>query len=264
MCEWESRPRRTIPTAYYPNQGGRRRHGREFLAITALTTNNHGGRTLAPERYAAISVVPRVVSVPAHPNPRFRRDTAKCPTALGRRAQADFWLPPIQMARSRRRQITPPHSRSSLRLKQETARPSQFPQDDPSFPAGSGISNISLVSLSSRWESGVSTCPGLSTFTRIFLPFSSLSHVRANERQDQGLGLAAISEARASACVSIYSRMFVSLPFRTVMAKTQWSSNVLFVALILPVAKPTTRTRSPCAMNSGGSGYEVSTVSLAF
>jgi hypothetical protein len=60
----------------------------------------------------------------------------------------------------------------------------------------------------------------------------------------KGLGLAAISEARASACVSIYSRMFVSLPFRTVMAKTQSSSNVLFVALILPVAKPTTRTRS--------------------
>src|SRR3984893_16603539 len=80
----------------------------------------------------------------------------------------------------------------------------------------------------------------------------------------QGLGLAAISEARASACVSIYSRMFVTLPFRTVMAKTQWSSNVLFVALILPVAKPTTRTRSPWALNSGGSGYEVSTVSLAF
>src|ERR1700688_725594 len=80
----------------------------------------------------------------------------------------------------------------------------------------------------------------------------------------QGLGLASISEARASACVSIYSPTFVSLPFRTVMAKTQLSSNVLFVALILPVAKPTTRTRSPCAMNSGGFGYEVSTVSLAF
>ena len=29
----------------------------------------------------------------------------------------------------------------------------------------------------------------------------------------QGLGLASISEARASACVSIYSRMLVSLPF---------------------------------------------------
>src|SRR5271165_472861 len=72
------------------------------------------------------------------------------------------------------------------------------------------------------------------------------------------------SEARASACVSIYSRMFVSLPFRTVMAKTQSSSNVLLVAMIFPLAKPTTRTRSPCATNSKGSGYEVSTVSEAF
>src|ERR1700680_282110 len=53
----------------------------------------------------------------------------------------------------------------------------------------------------------------------------------------QSLGLAAVSEARASACVSTYSRTFVNLPFRTVMSKTQWSSNVLFVALILPVAE---------------------------
>jgi hypothetical protein len=43
-------------------------------------------------------------------------------------------------------------------------------------------SNICLVSLLIRWESGVSICPGLSTFTRIFLRFGSLSHVRANER----------------------------------------------------------------------------------
>lgn len=57
--------------------------------------------------------------------------------------------------------------------------------------------------------------------------------------------LGTISEARASACVSTYSRMFVTFPFRTVMAKTQWSSNVLFVALILPVAKPMIRTRFP-------------------
>jgi hypothetical protein len=28
------------------------------------------------------------------------------------------------------------HSRSLLRLKQETARPTQFPQDDPSFARG--------------------------------------------------------------------------------------------------------------------------------
>src|SRR5471030_2226640 len=63
-----------------------------------------------------------------------------------------------------------------------------------------------------------------------------------------------ISEARASASVLIYSRMFVSLPFRTVMSKTQSSLNGLSVALIFPVATPTTRTRSPCATNSGGLG----------
>src|SRR4051795_11574797 len=51
----------------------------------------------------------------------------------------------------------------------------------------------------------------------------------------------------------MYSRMFVSLPLRTVMAKTQSSLNVLFVALIFPFANPTTRTRSPCATNSRGS-----------
>jgi hypothetical protein len=45
----------------------------------------------------------------------------------------------IRWPRSRRRRTTPPHSRSSNRLKQETARPQQFPQDDPSFPAGSRI-----------------------------------------------------------------------------------------------------------------------------
>src|ERR1700756_802992 len=47
--------------------------------------------------------------------------------------------PIFRWPRSRRRQTTPPHSRSSNRLRQETARPPQFPQDDPSFPAGSGI-----------------------------------------------------------------------------------------------------------------------------
>ena len=71
----------------------------------------------------------------------------------------------------------------------------------------------------------------------------------------QDLGLASISEARARACVSIYSLMLSTLPFRTVMSKTHWSLYGLFVALIFPVAKPMTRTRSPCAMNSGGSGY---------
>ena len=46
----------------------------------------------------------------------------------------------------------------------------------PIFPRGIRDSNSCLVSLSIRWESDVSVCPGLSTFTR------SLSHVRANER----------------------------------------------------------------------------------
>src|ERR1043166_6221471 len=72
--------------------------------------------------------------------------------------------------------------------------------------------------------------------------FTRRSSFRRFVATGQGLGLASISEARASACVSIYSRMFVSLPFRTVMAKTQWSSNVLFVAMILPLAKPADNT----------------------
>ena len=45
---------------------------------------------------------------------------------------------------------------------------------------------------------------------------------------------ASICEARASACVSIYSLMFVSFPFRTVMAKTQSSLSGLLMALIFP------------------------------
>jgi hypothetical protein len=78
---------------------------------------------------------------------------------------------------------------------------------------------------------------------------------RRNSEMGQGLGLASISEARASACVSIYSLMCATLPSRTVMSKTHSSSNGLFVALIFPVATPMTRTRSPCATNSGGFGY---------
>ena len=59
---------------------------------------------------------------------------------------------------------------------------------------------------------------------------------RLNSAMCQGLRLTAVSEARANACVSIYSRIFVTLPFRTVMSKTQSSLNGLFVALIFPVA----------------------------
>src|SRR5579871_2421182 len=58
-------------------------------------------------------------------------------------------------------------------------------------------------------------------------------------------GLESFSEARAMACVSIYSRIFATLPFCTVIAKTQLSLNGLFAALTFPVAEPMTMTRSP-------------------
>src|SRR5258708_13002332 len=75
---------------------------------------------------------------------------------------------------------------------------------------------------------------------------------------------ASVCEARASACVSMYSWMWATLPSRTVMSKTHSSLNGLFVALIFPVATPTTITRPPCATNSGGFRYCVSTPSAAF
>src|ERR1700729_1775607 len=53
----------------------------------------------------------------------------------------------------------------------------------PIVPRGIRDSNISFASFV-RTSSciGVAIGPGPSTFTRIFLPFSSLSHVRAKER----------------------------------------------------------------------------------
>src|SRR3984957_15058820 len=53
----------------------------------------------------------------------------------------------------------------------------------PIFPRGIRDSNISFASLVRTCSCiGVAIGPGPSTFTRIFLPFSSLSHVRAKER----------------------------------------------------------------------------------
>src|SRR3984893_11168597 len=52
----------------------------------------------------------------------------------------------------------------------------------PIFPRGIRDSNSCSVSLSICSCIGVAIGPGLSTFTRIFLPFSSFSQVRANER----------------------------------------------------------------------------------
>ena len=48
--------------------------------------------------------------------------------------------------------------------------------------------------------------------------------------------------------------LVAALPLRTVMAKTHSSLNGVFVALIFPIATPTTMTRSPCATYSGGCG----------
>src|SRR5580658_102494 len=53
----------------------------------------------------------------------------------------------------------------------------------PIFPRGIRDSNIRFASSVRTWSCiGVAIGPGLSTFTRIFLAFSSLSQVRANER----------------------------------------------------------------------------------
>src|ERR1700693_3455750 len=111
---------------------------------------------------------------------------------------ADFWLPidlgerlgDHALTEIRRFQMaeTPPSTDNSTpftKLESSEARNSAtvaISSGRPIFPRGIRDSNISLVSLSSRWESDVSVCPGLSTFTGIFLPFSLLSHVRANER----------------------------------------------------------------------------------
>src|ERR1700722_7302689 len=131
------------------------------------------------------------------------------------------------------------------------------PNEDRGAPAGCGS-----LPMPERARHAVYGSEGVAAVQRIRRHYESSRMVSVSMGQD--LGPAAISEARASACVSTYSRPLANLPFRTVIAKTQWSPNVLFVALILPVAKPTTRTRSPCATNSGGFGYEVSTVSFAF
>src|ERR1700759_3291079 len=53
----------------------------------------------------------------------------------------------------------------------------------PIVPRGISDSNIRFASSVRTWSCiGVAIGPGLSTFTRIFRPFSSLSQVRANER----------------------------------------------------------------------------------
>ena len=87
-----------------------------------------------------------------------------------REAAVDGQLHPIHVAQNR--------------LKQETARPSQFPQDDPSFPVGSEIRTSPLSpcrvagSPVSRPDPGSARSPGYSC------PSVRWSHVRANQRQN--------------------------------------------------------------------------------
>ena len=91
--------------------------------------------------------------------------------------------PPIQMA------DMPPSTDKSTpftKLESSEARNTAavaISSGRPIFPRGIRDSNIRFPSSSRTWSCiGVAIGPGLSTFTRIFLPFSSLSHVRANER----------------------------------------------------------------------------------
>src|SRR6202051_4497512 len=92
------------------------------------------------------------------------------------------------------------------------------PNEDRDAPAGCGP-----LPMPERARHAVYGSEGVAAVQRIRRLYELVRVISVS--RGQGLGLASISEARASACVSIYSRMFVSLPFRTVMAKTQSSSN---------------------------------------
>src|SRR6202051_3984433 len=91
------------------------------------------------------------------------------------------------------------------------------PNEDRDAPAGCGP-----LPMAERARRAVYGSEGVAAVQRIRRHYESYRVVSVSLRQS--LGLAAVSEAHASACVSIYSRTFVSLPFRTVMAKTQLSS----------------------------------------
>jgi hypothetical protein len=130
------------------------------------------------------SLYSEVLTFPVARNPS-RVDAKRCDHFL----QADFWLPidlgeclgDHALTEIRRFQMAekPPSTAKSTpftKLESSEGRNNATVaifSGRPIFPRGIRDSNICLVSLSSRWESGVSVCPGLSTFTRIFLPFSS-------------------------------------------------------------------------------------------
>src|SRR3984957_19170466 len=89
------------------------------------------GLTYLSESYDCVAHSSPLIHVDIDPTDRIRVSALAIPHSP---RSADFRWP-----RSRRRHSTPPRSRSLNRRKQETARPSRFPQVDPSFPAGSGF-----------------------------------------------------------------------------------------------------------------------------
>src|ERR1700749_3132166 len=79
------------------------------------------------------------------------------------------------------RQLHPIHEARIVRSKKQRDRRNFLRTTHLS--RGIRDSNIRFASSVRTWSCiGVAIGPGLSTFTRIFLPFSSLSQVRANER----------------------------------------------------------------------------------
>src|ERR1035438_9064738 len=92
----------------------------------------------------------------------------------------------------------------------------RLPNEDRDAPAGCGP-----LPMPERARNAVYGSEGVAPVQRIRRHHES-SRV-ASVSMGQGLGLAGISEARASACVSIYSLMCITLPSRTVMSKTHSS-----------------------------------------
>ena len=93
----------------------------------ASATRNYSA-AIGSEHPATIRIDSRP---PQHLDVASRREPKTQSDAIDEFLQSDSWLPrpaDFRWPRSRRRQTTPPHSRSSNRLKQETARPSRFPQ----------------------------------------------------------------------------------------------------------------------------------------
>src|SRR6185312_12416444 len=113
----------------------------------------------------------------------YRTESYNCVAHNASPIRVDIDSPAFQMAEK------PPSTDNSTpftKLESSEARNSAtaaISSGRPIFPRGISDSNIRFASAVRTWSCiGVAIGPGLSTFTRIFLPFSSLSQVRANER----------------------------------------------------------------------------------